>query len=38
MNGGEAERAERERIASRFHTVSTEPDVGLDLMNSEIMI
>ena len=28
---------ERERIPSRLHTVSSEPDVGLDLMNHEIM-
>ena len=27
----------RERIPSRLHTVSTEPDVGLDLTNHEIM-
>ena len=30
-------RAERERIPSRLHTVSTEPDTGLELMNPEIM-
>ena len=34
--GGERER--RERIPSRLHTVSMEPDVGLELMNHEIMI
>ena len=34
----EAEREGRERIPSRLHTVSTEPDTGLDLMNCEIMI
>ena len=28
---------ERMRIPSRLHAVSTEPDVGLDLMNHEIM-
>ena len=28
---------ERERIPSRLHTVSTEPDMGLDPMNYEIM-
>ena len=27
----------RERIPSRLHTVSTEPNVGLDPMNHEIM-
>ena len=27
----------RERIPSRLHTVSTEPNVGLQLTNSEIM-
>ena len=27
----------KERIPSRLHTVSTEPNVGLDLMNREIM-
>ena len=32
---GGAER-EGERIPSRFHAVSAEPDVGLDLMNREI--
>ena len=36
MNGGEAER-EGERISSRFHSVSTETSVGLDLMNREII-
>ena len=29
---------EGERIPSRLHTVSTQPDVGLYLMNHEIMI
>ena len=34
----EAEReGERERIPSRFCTVSTEPDAGLKLRNHEIM-
>ena len=33
---GQRER-ERERIPSRLHTVSTEPDVGLELTNREIM-
>ena len=28
---------ERERISSTFHTVSVEPTVGLNLMNSKIM-
>ena len=28
---------QRERIPSRFDTVSAEPDVGLELMNCEIM-
>ena len=27
----------RERISSRLHIVSTEPDEGLELTNSEIM-
>ena len=36
MNRGEAER-EGERIPSRLHTFSAEPDVGLKLRNSEIM-
>ena len=34
--GAERE-GERERIPSRHHTVSAEPDVGLKLMNREIM-
>ena len=33
---GQRERG-RERIPSRLHTVSTEPNTGLDLRNSEIM-
>ena len=37
-SGGGADReGERERIPSRLHTVSTEPDMGLELMNCEIM-
>ena len=27
----------RERMPSRFHAISTEPDVGLELTNWEIM-
>ena len=34
--GTERERG-RERIPSRLHTISAEPDVGLDLTNCEIM-
>ena len=35
---GEGQReGEGERIPSRLHTVSAEPDVGLDLTNQEIM-
>ena len=40
VEGGESERGrknERMRIPSRLHAVSTEPVVGLDLMNHEIM-
>ena len=38
MSRGEAERERRrERIPSRLHTVSTEPNVGLELTNGEIM-
>ena len=33
----ERERERRERIPSRLHAVSTEPDMGLELMNREIM-
>ena len=33
----EREREERERIQSRFSTVSTEPDAGLEPTNREIM-
>ena len=32
------EREGREKIPSRLHTVSTEPDAGLSLMNHKIMI
>ena len=28
---------EKERVPSRLHTISTEPDVGIDLTNGEIM-
>ena len=36
--GRERERErERERIMSRLHTVSTDPDAGLEPMNCEIM-
>ena len=28
---------ERDRIPSRLHTVSTEPNAGLDLTNQEVM-
>ena len=35
MRGGGAER-EEESIPSRLHTVSTEPDAGLELTNCEI--
>ena len=38
MSRGGAERGgERERIPSRLHAVSAEPDPGLRLMNHEIM-
>ena len=33
-----AERGGRERIPSRLHTVSTEPNAGLELTNREIMM
>ena len=36
MSRGGAER-EGERIPSRLHAVSAEPDAGLDLINCEIM-
>ena len=36
MSRGGAER-EGERILSRFHAVSAEPNVGLKLTNQEIM-
>ena len=35
---GAERQGERERIPSRFYTVSEEPDVGLELTNHEIMI
>ena len=41
MNGEGTERERergRERIPSRLHTVSIEPDAGLELRNHEIMI
>ena len=34
--GAERERG-RHRIPSRLHTVSTEPDMGLELMNGDIV-
>ena len=37
MNGGRSRERGKERIPSRLHTVSTEPDVGLELTNHEIM-
>ena len=37
MSGGGAERG-RHRIRSRLQAVSTEPDVGLEPTNCEIMI
>ena len=33
----ERERAGKERIPSRLHALSTEPNIGLDLTNEEIM-
>ena len=36
MGEGQSER-ERERIPSRLHTGSTEPDMGLEPTNCEIM-
>ena len=36
MGGAEREGG-RERIPNRFHNVSAEPDVGLELTNHEIM-
>ena len=35
--GGIEKEKEREKTPSRFHTVSVEPDVGLELMNHEIV-
>ena len=37
MSRAGAERKERARIPSRLLTASTEPDVGLELTNGEIM-
>ena len=38
MSRGGAEReGGRERIPSRFHAVSAEPDMGLDPTNCEVM-
>ena len=37
MWAGEGQRDGGERIASRLHAVSTEPNVGLELANHEIM-
>ena len=37
MSWGGAEREAREKIPSRLCTVSTEPDVGLKLIDHEIM-
>ena len=38
MSRGGAERERRrERIPSRLHTASAEPDTGLEFMNCEIM-
>ena len=34
---GRGRRRGRDRISSRLHAVSTEPDAGLNLMNHEIM-
>ena len=37
MGRGGADGEREERILSRLHTVSAEPDAGLDLTNCEIM-
>ena len=37
MNGGRVRERGRHRIGSRLQAVSTEPDVGLELVNHEIM-
>ena len=37
MGRGRERERERERIPSRLRAVSTEPNLGLDLMNREIM-
>ena len=36
-SAGQVGEGQRERIPSRPHTVGTEPDVGLEPMNREIM-
>ena len=36
--GGGKRPEERERIPSRLHTVSTEPNMGLKLMHLKIML
>ena len=35
--GGAERERERERVPSRLHAVSTEPDMGLDPTNPKIM-
>ena len=35
--GRETDERERDRIPSRLHAASTEPDMGLNNMNCEIM-
>ena len=37
MSRGRAERGEKRRIPSRLHTISAEPDAGLEPMNREIV-
>ena len=37
MSGEEQRERERDRIPSRLHAVSEEPDLGLELMNCKIM-
>ena len=37
-SGGGADGRGRERIPSRLHTINVELDVGLELMNHEIVI
>ena len=36
-NRGGTKKRGRQRILSRFHTVSTEPNVGLKIINHELM-